>query len=245
MHKWFDGKEELIVEEIVNFRKQEGYLGSDWTVGQVFEVVIGRDDKVRFVVRLFNIDDATWQQEMDMVAKLIDVIKAEETTEAENEVSSIQFTLKPVGEGLKYKVVTTTNSKPEGEVALSYVTSKVGGYSMKTIVGCKSCCCFTHCAVTDNHAKNAAEFNTPVFGKVPQCLNVVERSWQNYREYEEEIYSSHLLENDNDVFISLMATSRESEWLPSGWRCWETPAPADTLNGLRTLLSSVRGTDLR
>ena len=95
------------------------------------------------------------------------------------------------------------------------------------------------------HVDNAAELNAPVFGKAPQCLNVVERSWQNYREYEEEIYSSHLLENDNDVFISLMATSRESEWLPSGWRCWETPAPADTLNGLRTLLSSVRGTDSR
>ena len=132
MHKWYDGKGELNVQDIVYFRKQENDLSSEWTVGRIAEVVKGRDGKVRratveyqnpseetlrstdraarSLVRLFNIDDTTWQQEMDMVAKLIDVIKAEETTEAENEVSSVQFTLKPVGESLKYKVVSTKSN---------------------------------------------------------------------------------------------------------------------------------------
>ena len=143
---------------------------------------------------------------MDMVAKLIDEIKSEETTEAENEVSSVQITLKPVGEGLKYKVVTT-KSKPEGEVVMSNVKSKFGGSSMKTVVGCKSCCCFTHCAVADNHTKNVVELEVPTLGKMPQSQfpNFGDKSWQSLEDYEEEIFSSHLVETDE--FISMLTAT--------------------------------------
>ena len=81
--------------------------------------------------------------------------------------------------------------------------------------------------------------NVPALGKETRILNLVDRASQSFGEFEEELFSSRLLENDYDEFNSLLtAAVTDCEWLLRGWRCWETPAPADTLNGLRTLLSS-------
>ena len=171
------------------------------------DAIRSTDLAARSLIRLFNINDTTWQQEMDMVKKLIDAVKAEETTEADNEVTSVQFTLKPVGEGLEYKVVTTSNYIPEDEVALSNVISKVGGFSKKTVFGCKSCCCITHCAVADKHARNVVELAVPTLSKLPQSQfpNFGDKSWQSLDDYEEEIFSSHLVETDE--FISMLTAT--------------------------------------
>ena len=144
---------------------------------------------------------------IDTAKKLTDKVEAEETTEAENEASSAQFTLKPVGEGLKYKVVSA-KSKTEREVALCNMKSKLGGSSKETIVACKSCCCFTHCAVADIHAKNVVvELDVPSIGKNPlsQFPKFGDRSWLSFEEYEEEIFLSHLVETDE--FISMLTAT--------------------------------------
>ena len=46
MHKWFDGKSQLMVGDIVYFRKVENKLSSKWTVGKITAAVKGRDDVV-------------------------------------------------------------------------------------------------------------------------------------------------------------------------------------------------------
>ena len=150
-------------------------------------------------------------------AKLIDKFEAEETTEVENEVSSAQFTLKPIGEGLKYKVVTA-KSKTDGEVALCNMKSKLSGSLTETIVAYKSCCCFTHCAVADIHAKNVVvELDVPSIGKNPlsQFPKFGDRSWLSFEENEEEIFLSHLVETDE--FISMLtATGTDFGYLTDG-----------------------------
>merc|ERR1711867_78999 len=47
MHKWFDGKAQIKVGDIVYFRKVESELSSKWTVGKVTDVVRGKDEIVR------------------------------------------------------------------------------------------------------------------------------------------------------------------------------------------------------
>lgn len=93
MHKWYDGKSQLMIGDIVYFRKTESELSSDWTVGKVFDVVKGRDEFVRratiqyqnsseeeprftdraarSLIKLFNIDDVSWQQDMDEVDRMM------------------------------------------------------------------------------------------------------------------------------------------------------------------------------
>merc|ERR1719430_844511 len=99
MHKWFDGKALIKVGDIVYFRKVESELSSKWTVGKVTNVVRGRDEVVRratvqyqnsneeeprytdraarSLIKLFNIDDKSWQEDMDIVEKLIEDTKVE------------------------------------------------------------------------------------------------------------------------------------------------------------------------
>ena len=101
MHKWFDGKAELKEGDIVYFRKTESELSSKWTVGKVSDVVKSKDGVVRrctvqyqnssedqpcytdraarSLIKLFNIDDISWQQEMDLIEKLIEEAKAAST----------------------------------------------------------------------------------------------------------------------------------------------------------------------
>ena len=97
MHKWFDGKAQLKVGDIIYFRKVESELSSKWTFGKITEVVKGRDENVRratvqyqnfnenhsrytdraarSLIKLFNIDDKNWQEDMDLVEKLIEETK--------------------------------------------------------------------------------------------------------------------------------------------------------------------------
>merc|ERR1711867_42158 len=97
MHKWYNGKAVLKVGDIVYFRKVESELSSKWTVGRVTNVVQGKDEIVRRAtvqyqnaneekprytdrsarsfIKLFNIDDVSWQEDMDLVEKLIEETK--------------------------------------------------------------------------------------------------------------------------------------------------------------------------
>ena len=88
---------------------------------------------------------------------------------------------------------------------------------MKTVVGCKSCCCFTHYSVADKHAKNVVELEVPTLGIMLQSQfpNFGDKSWQSFEEYEEEIFSSHLVETDE--FISMLtATSTDFGYQTDG-----------------------------
>ena len=92
--KWFRTEKDLKVGDIVYFRKNEGSaIKGSWTTGVCEEVTRGRDDlireatvkyfnstentpryttrSVRTLVRLFNVEDSHWREDMAEVQKLL------------------------------------------------------------------------------------------------------------------------------------------------------------------------------
>ena len=88
--KWF--KSDMVkLEDVVFFRKREGKLDGDWTLGMVDDIVKSEDGvvrrvsvryqnsgeahhrttdrSVRKIVRLFNVEDGSWRQDMDSVQR--------------------------------------------------------------------------------------------------------------------------------------------------------------------------------
>jgi hypothetical protein len=90
--KWYNHDRDLTTGDVIYFRKVEGPIKGPWTMGMVDTVLKGRDllirevrvryhnadnatpqftDRaVRSLVRLFNIDELDWQQDLDRVARL-------------------------------------------------------------------------------------------------------------------------------------------------------------------------------
>ena len=165
MHKWYNGKAVLKVGDIVYFRKVESELSSKWTVGRVTNVVQGKDEivrratvqyqnanedkprytdrAVRSFIKLFNIDDVSWQEDMDLVEKLLEetkVIKDDTVRE------SSRLRLKAVdGEGgLERKV--GVQHKPSAQIA-----------KLKFTKPCNICCCLSHCELDPHNSENDVE----------------------------------------------------------------------------------------
>ena len=89
--KWYNHDRDLKQCDMVYFRKTEGPIKGPWTMGMVDSVTKGRDllvrearvryhtsddgapqftDRaVRSLVRLFNIDEINWQDDLDRVAE--------------------------------------------------------------------------------------------------------------------------------------------------------------------------------
>ena len=101
LNKWFDDKYQLQVGDIVYFRKEESELSSRYTVGKVVEVVRSSKDGLvrrvsvqyqnasenkprttdraaRTLIKLFNIDDTFWNDDMAEVEKLVNKLQEEE-----------------------------------------------------------------------------------------------------------------------------------------------------------------------
>ena len=101
--KWFKHDRDLCAGDIVFFRKTEGPLGGGWSLGEIDTVVksrdnlvrratiryvnpgeVGEDGKysvarltdraVRSLVRLFNVEDTTWREEMKVVEDLVNLL---------------------------------------------------------------------------------------------------------------------------------------------------------------------------
>ena len=47
MHKWYKSDEQLMVGDIIYFKKDESVLSSEWIVGRVTDVMVGRDGALR------------------------------------------------------------------------------------------------------------------------------------------------------------------------------------------------------
>ena len=97
-----------------------------------------------FLIKLFHIDDLSWQQEMDLVEKLI-----AESKVAENAV--ISYDMNHLS-GLRYRLkAVTDHDRPVRELGVQHrAGAKVA--KMKVVQTCKKCCCTSHCLLT-SHAK--------------------------------------------------------------------------------------------
>ena len=217
MHKWYNGKAVLKVGDIVYFRKVESELSSKWTVGRVTEVVQGKDEIVRRAtvqyqnsneeksrytdraarsfIKLFNIDDVSWQEDMDLVEKLIEETKVnKDNTMRDNS----RFRLKAVdGEGnLERKV--GVQHKPSAIVA-----------KLKFTKPCNMCCCLSHCELDPHHSDKdvVIEMNSLELPDTEVIeANLLDRSWMEKEAYEAELQESVPLPFVRDKFMAMLSS---------------------------------------
>ena len=146
--KWFSSSPELKPGDVVYFRKTENELSSDWTVGQVENIVRNAKDQqirqatvryhnanetnprfsdraVRSLVRLFNIEDSYFVRDMAEVESIIKRMEEEYKKDAQ---------VKPI------KLVKNAD----------------GVYSVKASRDIKkscTCCCDGHCKMNEHSAR--------------------------------------------------------------------------------------------
>ena len=218
MHKWFDGKAELKVGDIIYFRKTESELSSKWTVGKVSEIVKGKDgiirrctvqyqnsteDRPRFtdraarsLIKLFNIDDVSWQQEMDLVEKLI-----EEINDVKKEDVVQKYTMNFMS-GLKFRLKAVSDyDRPEREIGVQH-RPKAKLAKLKLTQSCQNCCCSSHCVLTD-HEKTVVPLDTNIDSDEEFLFSgLLDRSWVEFEEYKEEMFDANPIMQDQ--FMSLL-----------------------------------------
>ena len=217
MHKWFDGKAMLRVGDIVYFRKRESELSSKWTVGKVTEIVKSKDDVVRrctvqyqnssednprytdraarSLVKLFNIDDVNWQQEMDLVEKLI------EEVDDKKDKAVRAYTMNFMA-GLKYRLKAVSDHEPlQREVSVQHrVKAKI--VKRKMTKSCGDCCCYAHCRFTEHGQGETGQFDVPVeLSKEDSFPGLLDRSWVKDEEYMERMFDDLPLVPDRFVSI--------------------------------------------
>ena len=146
--KWFKTSDEVKPEDVVYFRKIENDLSSKWTVGQIDSVERSKDGVVRRVkvryynhdenyarfsercvrslVRLFNIEDNYWIEDMAKYEKLVQELKTEARKEKVDPVLIVKN-----ADG-NYAVKSNAAAKPE--------------------MSC-DCCCQAHCKL-NFHSKS-------------------------------------------------------------------------------------------
>ena len=174
--KWFKSDEDLKDGDIVYFQKRESELGSGkWTIGQVEGITRGKDGlireasiryqnhsenharvtdrAVRKLVKLFSIDDASIQQEMqeveDMLKELgVDIVPRQSENEDSQEVNHDNSVLTPDSIEENYDDVETIF---EGAIkmmdGLNLDGEDIPAVNLDNIKleNCKKCCCASHC----------------------------------------------------------------------------------------------------
>ena len=187
MHKWFKGKVQIQVGDIVYFRKVESELSSKWTVGKIIKVEKGRDEVVRratvqyqnsneddlratdraarSLIRLFNIDDESWQEDMDLVEKLI-----EESKVIKKDSEDTRSRLKAVNDEETVKRKLGVQHKPSARLAKSKFTRP-----------CNTCCCLPHCEKNPHRDEHDVKVDLSDL-EVPDVIDaefvgMLDRSW--------------------------------------------------------------------
>ena len=85
--KWFKVDKDLKEGDIVYFQKRESELGSSWTVGEVDQVVVGRDGLIRrAIIKYFNSSENHPQFTDRAVRKLIKYWSIDEACLSEEEL---------------------------------------------------------------------------------------------------------------------------------------------------------------
>ena len=181
--KWFKTDKDLKDGDIVYFQKRESELGSGkWIIGQVENVTKGKDGlireasiryqnhnenhsritdrAVRKLVKLFSIDDASIQQEMqeveDMLKELgVNIVPRtnqndEETQNNVATMDSIEETEDDLGTIYEDALKMIDNLKLNEEEANPHLNIK----SVK-VENCQKCCCKSHCQI-NLHMNKAA-----------------------------------------------------------------------------------------
>ena len=156
--KWFKSDRDTQVHDCVLFRKQEGKLLGPWQLGMVDEVIRSPDGiirrvvirynnaeenlprftdrSVRSVVKLFNVDEETWKDDMKRVQKMLAAVDASVHLEGSSDTELNALSGNPV---LNYSNSSLASPLPRNDAAVSA--------PVKEGVICR-CCCASHHAFT-------------------------------------------------------------------------------------------------
>ena len=183
--KWFDSKVQLSIGDLVYFRLVENELNSNWSVGKIVDVVYGRDGIVRkasvqyqnssegfdskrvteraarSLIRLFNIDDKGWMDDMSQAEKILNILEKENYQSGQNVClfdASCDFDRTKLGDKLKAWLVTHKTA-------------------------CKVCCCYAHCKF-ESHSKGARSLKSLEM-KATDVHDMLDISWVTQEEYED------------------------------------------------------------
>ena len=104
------------------------------------------------LIKFFNIDDISWQQEMDLIEKLIEEAKAVNTGEDVNSYDMNHLT------GLRYRLkVVGDNDHPVRELGVQHRDGTKMS-KMKMVKKWRYCCCVYHCLLT-SHERSDVSFD--------------------------------------------------------------------------------------
>ena len=134
------------------------------------------DRAVRSLVKLFNVEDSTWKEDMEEVEKVIKAMKEDRTDV--NLIKSNQATVENARKRLK------SNSE---------LGTKIGLWLDKKLT-CKECCCISHFNMFSRDPKEIVQkkcdfqfkdsYPEP---KQTEFTNVLDRSWDTVEKQMEEI----------------------------------------------------------
>ena len=145
--KWFKDSPDLKIDDVVYFQKVENNLYSQWTVGQVDSLIKSKDQKIRRVViryhnasenvprttdrcvrslvRLFNVEDAYFVRDLDLVEQLIKQM-AEKESDEERRVQPLRIMRDRSG---------------------NYTLNNASLNNSRMAAGLCNCCCSGHCSM--------------------------------------------------------------------------------------------------
>ena len=205
-------------------------MSSRYTVGKIVDIVKSKDRIVRratveyqnasesktrqtdraarTLIKLFNIEDTTWKDDMFEVEQLVKKLQGQTNEEEQGLLSSDNPPKKMKLEqldknGLKFRIIV---DEPKlGEKLNSWMVQKRK---------CKyDCCCPSHCEF-DSHLKkdkviNLAICSQPELGAF-QCL--LDRSWMDDDHYEEEMLDEYSHRTGLMKLICATATNLGDDW---------------------------------
>ena len=217
MNKWpIDKKETLKIGDVVYFKKEEGKkIASPWSLGLIDSVERGKDGVVRRVnvkysnpnenvhrftdrcvrslVKLFNLEDSTWRDDMEEVEKLRCSLIDDDEVERKNK--TVQYVMSQVGDDSSWRYRLSAVGGYSDVVALNrqegvQFNSKAKAAKPKFTKPCNACCCSSHCAMDDHKqaGKEVGQF-TEQQSAYP---DVFDSSWASLEDVEEDLATCYM-----------------------------------------------------
>ena len=155
------------------------------------------DRAARSIVKLMNIDDTNWLDDLEEAEKLIAVLQDEEAKDK-------TYIMSKADEGsLRFRLTATSgHNLPKRNVGVHRKPNCTVARS-KFLKPCRRCCCISHCLFF-KHSKNdeMVDVGNTSAPKV-KFVDMLDRSWLDAETYEEEIFDI----DRHDPFMSLLCAT--------------------------------------
>ena len=205
--KWFKDGVELKVEDVVYFQTTESELSSSWTVGQVDSVIKSRDGVVRrVVVRYYNHNENVPRFTERAVRSLVRLFNVEDNYFVDD-MAKVEEMVAGLQHKTKEEKVTPIKLVKNDEGGYKIAKSKV---SVVTI--CNSCCCVAHCKQSFHNSSGSLagvclsiKVDTEVKMESFEFPHVYEADLMETEVEEEPIHSSLVMDKRDEIFDVLSA----------------------------------------